>query len=47
MRRTVCYVDAFYLQTAGRPLAVEGDAVFIVERTPDETVEIVKYRIVR
>lgn len=41
------YVDAFYLKTAGRPLAVEGDAVFIVERTSDETLEIAKYRIVR
>ena len=41
------YVDAFYLKTAGRPLAVEGDTVFIVERTPEETIEIAKYRIVR
>jgi hypothetical protein len=41
------YVDAFYIKTAGRPLAVEGDAVFIVEKTPEETIEIVKYRIVR
>lgn len=41
------YVDAFYLKTAGRPLAVEDDAVFIVEKTPDETLEIAKYRIVR
>jgi hypothetical protein len=41
------YTDAFYLKTAGRPLAVEGDAVFIVEKTPDETIEIAKYRIVR
>jgi len=41
------YVDAFYLKTAGRPLAVEGDAVFIVERTPEESIEIAKYRIAR
>jgi hypothetical protein len=41
------YVDAFYLKTDGRPLAVEGDAVFIAEKTPDETIEIAKYRIVR
>ena len=41
------YVDAFYLKTAGRPLAVENDAVFIVEKTPEETIEIAKYRIVK
>jgi hypothetical protein len=40
------YVDMFYLKTGGRLLAVEGDALFIVERTPDETIEIAKYRIV-
>jgi hypothetical protein len=41
------YVDAFYLKTAGRPLAVEGNAFFIVEKTPEETIEIAKYRIIR
>ena len=39
------YVDMFYLKTAGRLLAVDGDAVFIVEKTADETLEIAKYRI--
>ena len=39
------YVDMFYLKTGGRLLAVDGDAVFIVERMPDEILNIAKYRI--
>ncbi len=41
------YVDAFYLKTAGRVMAIESNAVFTLEKTPDETLEIAKYRIVR
>ena len=34
------------LKTGGRLLAVQGDALFIAEKTPEEIIEIARYRIV-
>lgn len=40
------YIDAFYLKTAGRLLSVQGDSLFIRESAPDDSLRIVRYRIV-
>ncbi len=40
------YVDAFFLKTEGRLLDVQGDALFIRESAPDDSLRIVRYRVV-
>lgn len=39
------YLDMFFLKKDGRLLAVEGDALYIVETTSEGTAEVVKYRV--
>ncbi len=40
------YLDAFYLKTDGRLLGVQGDSLFIRESAPDDTLRIVRYKVV-
>jgi len=39
------YVDAFYLPAKGSLIGTHEDSIFVRERTPDELVHIVKYRV--
>ncbi|MCX6561147.1 MAG: hypothetical protein NTZ26_11635 [Candidatus Aminicenantes bacterium] len=40
------YLDAFYLKTPGRLLNIQGDSLFIRESAPDDTLRIVRYKVV-
>jgi hypothetical protein len=40
------YLDAFYLKFPGRLLNVQGDSLFIRESAPDDTLRIVRYKVV-
>lgn len=40
------YRDAFFLKTDGRLLDVQGDSLFIRESAPDDTLRIVRYKVV-